>query len=116
MTWWKGVPGLDWRDRPDSLEFANRVAALACAFRMEPPAPRGGRYNGTPTARAAGLFLGWLAKAGTDEWDAYWRRLALAFACDQPAPGTPPAQVLEVAKSIHQHLAVARRGGGNSQH
>ncbi|MGH3408308.1 MAG: hypothetical protein ACRDRJ_38320 [Streptosporangiaceae bacterium] len=102
MTWFQ-VPGLDCDTRPDNQQFANRAVALACAGRLLPLAMPAMRFAQTPTGKAAGEFLAWLRAAKTD-WDAYRRRIALAFACDQIQPDITAAQVLAAARSIHTWL------------
>jgi hypothetical protein len=103
VTWFQGVPGIDCRDPADNRELASRVAAFACAARLEPVDVRAARFDDTATAKAARMFLPWL-KDARDDQDAYWRRLALAYASDQPRQGVSTSQVLKVARSVHAWL------------
>ncbi len=53
MNWIQGIPGLDCRDQPENLVFANRLVALACAARLKPVTVSGNRIDATPVGKAA---------------------------------------------------------------
>jgi len=113
MTWFAGIPGLDCHVPLDSQEVAARIAVLACSVRLHPLGLPPAQFSQTPAGKAARKFLPWV-QAASDDRDAYLRRLALAFACDQPREDTNDDQVLKIAKFIYAWWAASRarpRGG-----
>ncbi len=99
---------MDWRNRPGDRGVADRIVALACAARLTPVDPRVNRHDRTPTAHAARAFADWL-ESPDDEWDAYLRRFALAYACDQPGADVSHGQVLNTAKAVYRFLTTEPR-------
>jgi len=108
MTWFAGIPGLDCRDRSDSPEIANRLAAVVCAVRLHPMDPKATVFRGTAAEAAAKKFHEWLHNPPKDDLDHYLRRLALAIACDQPREDADDGQVLKLAKFIHTWVTLSR--------
>jgi hypothetical protein len=90
---------------------ADRVAALACAARLEPwPDIRSAaRFTDSAAVRLADReFVPWLAGADTDA-DAFRRRLALALVCARPRHGAGRDQVMKMARAVHVWLSGSRR-------
>ena len=101
MTWWAGLPGLDWR-YPVPPAVGDPVTALAAAARVVPPDTARGAYGSPATTSLADKFLQWLGEA-PDNTAAYQRRLCLCLAAS--APAGRPDQVLGAAKALCGYLA-----------
>lgn len=102
--WWQGLPGIDQRYAAPSREYADRMAALACAARIHPWDSSAGAYGSPKTRHQADVFYAWLQRA-EGERAAYTARLALCIACTEiPAEAIHPSQYTHAATEIARYL------------
>ena len=111
-VWWEGIPGLDYRYPPPGAdtEFADRMAALACAMRVTGADPSGKLPR--PLANLADDFLDHFQVAETP-LDGYIRRLTVAMVCAAWKNNAQASAIIDRAKTYQKYLmrAVGERGG-----
>jgi hypothetical protein len=114
FDWCASLPGLDWRYAPQDegdAEFADRMAALACALRVTGTDPSATKLPRSFVNLVDGL-LDWIQEAETD-LDSYIRRLALAMTCSAPRLEPHTRQITADAERYRKYLTDPRgkRGG-----
>jgi hypothetical protein len=112
-TWWDGIPGLDWRYavQPGADgEFADRMAALACAMRLTGSDPSVKLPRSL--VNLAESFLDHFQSADTP-LEGYVRRLTVAMVCTAWEGSLYPHSVIAAAEQCQRYLMMppGKRGG-----
>jgi hypothetical protein len=82
--------------------LANRMIALTCASRVEPPDAGRGGAGSAKTQQLANRFLEWLDQAANEE-DCIARRAALCMACEDDSDRAR-GRHLDMAGNTHNWL------------
>ena len=112
-VWWDGIPGLDWRYAvaPGAdAEFADRMAALACAMRLTGSDPSVKLPR--PLANLAESFLDHFQSA-EPPLERYVRRLTVAMVRTAWNGALYPHSVITAAEQCQRYLMMppGKRGG-----
>lgn len=113
-AWLEGIPGLDFRYAiaPGAdAEFADRMAALACAMKVTDADPSATKLP-RPLENLAESFLDHF-QAAESPLEGYVRRLTVAFVCTAWKGNLYPRSIIRAAEQFQRYLMRPRgeRGG-----